>query len=235
MAEPPSVERELYPEPPDRFRAVDSRCAADLAEFALPYAIEERLRILTEDFGCRPRADETMELARSLIGNSEYLYTATVDQAPGGKVDCSSFVKWLYAERGIWIPRNAYEQAQVGNPVAVEFLEPGDLVFARGTYPHATSNHPEGVGHVGIVSDRETVIHATGPGVIETDLVTFAKDEDRLRGVRRIIPRPATTVTFETPEELRIERSVDFYWLLWERKYADRPPLATQERWQREM
>ena len=235
MAEPPSVERELYPEPPDRFRAVDSRCAVDLAEFALPYTMTESRRILEEDFECSIVADQTEQLARLLIGHSEYLYAATVDQAPEGKVDCSSFVKWLFAERGIWIPRNAYEQAQVGNPIGRDFLEPGDLVFGRGSYPHATKEHPEGIGHVGIVSEAGTIIHATGPGVFETDLVTFAKGEERLRGARRIVPRPETTVTYQTPPELRIERSIDFYWLLWERKYANRPPLAKQGRWQRQM
>lgn len=48
-------------------------------------------------------------------------------QAPGG-FDCSGLVQWAYAQAGIQLPRISFQQAQSGPKVAINQLQPGDLV-----------------------------------------------------------------------------------------------------------
>jgi cell wall-associated NlpC family hydrolase len=43
--------------------------------------------------------------------------------------DCSGFVRYVYAQVGLWLPHNAAQQYRYGTPVARDRLEPGDLVF----------------------------------------------------------------------------------------------------------
>jgi hypothetical protein len=81
--------------------------------------------------------------------NSPYLW--------GGKshfgIDCSGFVQQVYKLSGLKIPRDAYQQAEVGKLVGFEELKPGDLAFF----------HHEGkVTHVGIILENYQIIHASG-------------------------------------------------------------------------
>ncbi len=70
-----------------------------------------------------------------------------------GSYDCSGLVYWAYKQLGITVPRSAAEQAQVGEPVARQDLEPGDLVFFY---------HP--VSHVGIYVGDGKVLQAPQSG-----------------------------------------------------------------------
>ena len=48
---------------------------------------------------------------------------------PSTGFDCSGFVKFLYAQRGVILPRVAQAQASVGIPIAPKDLRAGDAVF----------------------------------------------------------------------------------------------------------
>lgn len=52
--------------------------------------------------------------------------------SPGG-FDCSGLVQWLYAQRGINVPRTTYEQIGFGAPVQLNQLLPGDVIFVGPT------------------------------------------------------------------------------------------------------
>lgn len=68
-----------------------------------------------------------LDAARSKIG-TPYVWGGA---SPGG-FDCSGLVKWSYAQAGVQMPRTSFEQAQVGAPVAVRDLQPGDVIIANG-------------------------------------------------------------------------------------------------------
>lgn len=95
-------------------------------------------------------------------------------------VDCSGFVRNVFASAGMSLPRQSSEQATIGDNVAVTTARPGDLVFFN------TSG--AGVSHVGILLDYPAFIHAsTSRGVIVSRL-----DEgyyrERLLFTRRVLP-----------------------------------------------
>lgn len=66
--------------------------------------------------------------------------------------DCSGFVRYVYAQLGIWLPHNAARQYEYGTPVARHRLEPGDLVFF------------DGLRHNGIYIGQGRFIHSRQSG-----------------------------------------------------------------------
>ena len=71
--------------------------------------------------------------------------------SPSG-FDCSGYVRYVFAQAGISLPRMADEQYEVGYPVSTSELIPGDLVFF--------STYTYGVSHVGIYLGEGNFIHA---------------------------------------------------------------------------
>ena len=139
-------------------------------------------------------------------------------QAPK-KVDCASFVKWIYGQIGIWLPRRSIQQYIFGSVVADSGIKVGDLVFKRGRTPYYLDDPKCDVGHVGIVTLVEAdgsglVVHATQKhNVYEVSLKCFTESRN-YRGSRRIVPRLDTLMTLFPPPELEIETSDDLKWLL---------------------
>lgn len=113
------------------------------------------------------KQEKLISLARNLVG-TPYKYGAKMDEAPD-VFDCSGFVKYLYGEVGIEIPRSTIEQAEfAGRKVAgLENLEPGDLIFFRGSRGHYNKTFPGGIGHVVIYTEENQVIHAESERVQE--------------------------------------------------------------------
>lgn len=77
----------------------------------------------------------------------------------GGKsilgIDCSGFVQIVYSCCGIQFPRDAYQQAEIGETVDfVETARSGDLAYF--------DNEEGRITHVGIILDGEHIIHASG-------------------------------------------------------------------------
>jgi len=83
----------------------------------------------------------------------------------GGKsffaVDCSGFTQLVYKIHNIKLPRDAYQQAAVGELLSfVEESQPGDLAFFE--------NSDGKIIHVGIMLDNQKIIHASGKVRIDT-------------------------------------------------------------------
>jgi cell wall-associated NlpC family hydrolase len=93
-------------------------------------------------------------------------------------VDCSGFVQAVFERNGISLPRTADSQFEVGSPVLMEDLRPGDLVFFE--------TYTAGASHVGIFLGNGQFIHASSIGVRVDDL---AEDyyAERYIGARRLI------------------------------------------------
>ncbi|MCS3557048.1 MULTISPECIES: C40 family peptidase [unclassified Sphingobacterium] len=69
-------------------------------------------------------------------------------------IDCSGFSQLIYQSFGISLPRDAYQQVELGQ--TVDFLseiQVGDLAFF--------DNEEGRINHVGIMLDSETIIHAS--------------------------------------------------------------------------
>jgi cell wall-associated NlpC family hydrolase len=94
--------------------------------------------------------------------------------------DCSGLVVHVFREGyGINLPRNTYGQSQAGQPVTLEELLPGDLVF------YNTLDRP--FSHVGIYLGDGRFIHAPKTGAaVRIENVKSAYWSRRWNGARRI-------------------------------------------------
>lgn len=106
----------------------------------------------------------------------------------GGKskcgIDCSGFTQQVYKRFGIKLPRDAYQQAELGEVVGFLLeVQPGDLAFF--------DNEEGKITHVGIMLGTDEIIHASGKvridkidnqGIINTE--TLARTH-KLRIIKR--------------------------------------------------
>ena len=83
--------------------------------------------------------------------NAPYLWGG---RSPVG-IDCSGFTQLVYRLAGINIPRDAWQQAEVGTALSfLEESEPGDLAFF--------DNQEGKITHVGVILRDNYIIHASG-------------------------------------------------------------------------
>ena len=108
----------------------------------------------------------------------------------GGKtpfgIDCSGFTQMIYKQCGIDLPRDAYQQANIGKTLDfVHESKCGDLAFF--------DNEEGKITHVGLMLDHERIIHASGKvridildhhGILNTDENIYSH---KLRIIKRII------------------------------------------------
>jgi peptidoglycan endopeptidase LytE len=126
------------------------------------------------------KINRLIELARSLIG-SPYKYGVYLENSEEEpkEFDCSSFIQYVFKKIGIELPRSTILQAAAVRQEIKNIGEalPGDLIFfegERGHYRHDLfSDRKIYIGHVGIFSGNEKMIHAANrknySGVVETD------------------------------------------------------------------
>jgi cell wall-associated NlpC family hydrolase len=69
-------------------------------------------------------------------------------------IDCSGFTQLLFKICGIALPRDAWQQEQVGTPVSFEESILGDLAFFK--------NDNGKITHVGMVFGQHMIIHSSG-------------------------------------------------------------------------
>jgi cell wall-associated NlpC family hydrolase len=77
----------------------------------------------------------------------------------GGKsafgIDCSGFTQVVFKTIGFQLPRDAWQQATIGeSKTFIEEISPGDLLFF--------GDQPEKITHVGIALGGNKIIHASG-------------------------------------------------------------------------
>ena len=101
-----------------------------------------------------------IETAESLVG-VPYKYGAKMEEAPVF-FDCSGFIKYLYSEVGMEIPRSTIEQAEFAGKKVDDISEIGigDIIFFKGSRGHYNKMFPEGIGHVAIYLGDGRVAHA---------------------------------------------------------------------------
>lgn len=146
---------------------------------------------VASDVGSRERApsfavhgtvsgDDIVRAARRFIG-VPYRMGGTTPAA----FDCSGFVRRVFAEYGVVLPRTAHEQAAVGQAPEPGDLRPGDLLFFYGG---------RGAQHIAIYVGGDTIVHASSRGRrVQLDRLGGAGRRrtwfnERLIAVRRVAP-----------------------------------------------
>lgn len=194
------------------YYATGKRCAVDFNSLNLPITETEAIYILSQ-INFQIADIDVISIARECIGKSTYKRGSSIHKAPE-QMDCSSFMKWLYAQRGIKLPRRSIQQRQLGKTVEIADLIAGDLIFVSGHINYYFDDPADGVGHVGIATGENTVIHAANSkvGIIETEVEKFI--QKGFRGARRIIPEEAKVITMFVPQEKDVEWSDDIRWIV---------------------
>ncbi len=94
-------------------------------------------------------------------------------------IDCSAFTQQIFAQVGIYLPRTADYQFEVGTPVSRADLIPGDMVFFT-TYTY-------GASHCGIYIGNGEFIHASSSYGVTISSLDHPYYADRYIGARRMI------------------------------------------------
>jgi len=93
--------------------------------------------------------------------------------------DCSGLVSFIHDEIGIVVPRTAAEQYRAATPVALDELEPGDLLFFK--------TRGAGISHVAIYAGSNRFVHAPQTGqAIELRTLEDGYYKRRLVGAGRL-------------------------------------------------
>lgn len=95
--------------------------------------------------------------------------------------DCSGFVRYVFAQHGVNVPRDVRKQWQVGQEVSRGRIRPGDLLFFSTTGPGPT--------HVSLAIDTQRFVHApSSRGVVRIEALTSTYWGRRFIGARRVLP-----------------------------------------------
>lgn len=93
--------------------------------------------------------------------------------------DCSGFTQYVYAQHGIWLPREVREQATVGSVIPADQIEPGDLIFFK------TGSSP--ASHVAIAVGGDAFVHApSSTGVVRVEHLSAPYWATRYVSARRM-------------------------------------------------
>lgn len=120
-------------------------------------------------------------ISRRVVANSmnyigvPYVFGGT---SPSG-FDCSGYVRYVFANAGIYLPRTADAQYEVGMPISSSELVPGDLVFF--------STYEYGPSHVGIYLGDGNFINASSSRGVAIDSLYSGYWGSCYIGARRVL------------------------------------------------
>jgi cell wall-associated NlpC family hydrolase len=98
---------------------------------------------------------------------------------PGG-FDCSGFVKYVFGQNGVAVPRTVTDQYRAGRQVPGPQVEPGDLLFFSTVGP--------GASHVGIAIGGDEFVHApSSTGEVRVERMSASYWATRFVGARRVL------------------------------------------------
>lgn len=93
--------------------------------------------------------------------------------------DCSGYIRYVFNNFGISLPRTSAEQYGVGTAVSKSNLQKGDLVFFANTYK-------PGISHTGIYLGNGNVISAESKGIAVSNINTNPYWGPKYAGARRV-------------------------------------------------
>lgn len=117
-----------------------------------------------------------LEIARQYLGVPYRFGGASPEEG----FDCSGFVQYVFAQRGLRVQRQANHQFLEGQQIPREALAPGDLVFF--------SVSGGVIDHVGIYAGEDLFIHAPRTGrTVSYDSLSAPYFKTRFQGARRLL------------------------------------------------
>lgn len=131
--------------------------------------------------GNRHRSAQLASRGGAVLNSAHrYMGTPYVFGATGnGGFDCSGFVMRVFQQHGIYLPRTADVQYNVGTKVARGDEQPGDLVFFETYLP--------GPSHVGIYVGNGNFIHASSSRGVTTSNLNQTYYAARYLGAKRVL------------------------------------------------
>ena len=129
------------------------------------------------DPGNSSKGQQLVDEAKKYLG-TKYVYGG---EKPGG-FDCSGLIQYVAKQLGINVPRVASDQAGAGREVGKGELQPGDLVYFKGT-----TGDPNKVSHIGMFVGDGKFIHAPKTGdVVKISNLNDSYYQEHWGGARRI-------------------------------------------------
>ena len=119
-------------------------------------------------------SDEIATYAKKFYG-TPYKFGGTT---PSG-FDCSGYIRYVFKNFNINLPRTSADQFRVGKSVSKDELQPGDLVFFSNTYK-------TGISHTGIYLGNDEFISAKSRGVLKANIKTDPYWAHKYAGAKRI-------------------------------------------------
>jgi hypothetical protein len=156
----------------------------------LPNLVNSTLTFAELDFSFEGGSINTSNLLHkdNLVGNAMMYLNAPYlwgGRSPFG-IDCSGFTQVIYKLNGFKLPRDASQQAEIGDTLSfIEESESGDLAFF--------DNEEGNIIHVGIMLENNRIIHASGKvridkidhqGIFNVDTNSYSH---RLRLIKKIL------------------------------------------------
>ncbi|SHK59665.1 N-terminal domain of peptidoglycan hydrolase CwlO-containing protein [Clostridium cavendishii DSM 21758] len=119
--------------------------------------IEEKQKVASSTSSVPSRGGNGTASSNSILNYaSQFLGRPYVWGAHGpGSFDCSGFTSYVFGHFGYGVSGTTYDQINQGTPVSYNDLQPGDLVFERGS-----ASAPS---HVAIYWGNGQIIHASNP------------------------------------------------------------------------
>ena len=201
-------------------RSVDNRIAVDFSSLNLPVSKEKAIEILRER-NIQTIDVDIISLAKSIIGKSQWKLPSRQWEAPHF-FDCSSLIKWLYGQKGIWLPRRPVQQfefcSKYGSIHNLDKIVEGDILFVSSPYRQGVNiGDNEGVGHVCIAVGEGEIVHATnsefGTGVLKISIEKLLTTR-KLMAVGRICNYMSKVTTLIFPLRREIETVDDLRWIV---------------------
>jgi cell wall-associated NlpC family hydrolase len=123
----------------------------------------------------QPKAQQALAVAQQYLG-TPFVYGGA---SPATGFDDDGLVQYAYGQVGVALPRIATDQFNVGAPVALADLRPGDLVFFRDLTGY--------IDHVGIYAGGGQFLHAPHTAdVIKYSSLSEPYYAQRFAGGRRV-------------------------------------------------